>query len=392
MFKKISLLLMVSALLFGFNVSQVQALEKIVSKSTVAKLYKVQNFVRIADNVVILFDTSSSMAAPYQETGMTKLQAAKKLLKQRAASLPDDIPDLNFGLYTFSPPAKFLPNNVTMRGYDVFYKMQPFDKAAFVEAVDKLPEEASGPTLLQNALSRLDDLLAKLSGHTVVFLFTDGSYTEVKPLAGTSMTDTGAGGDLDSQKPVAIAKRLAGKYDVNFQIISVADIAKNIEMMKKVATVNASSRVIPLEELLDRPEIYIGAVFAINEAYIVDAETREQVVGFELDHILFGFDQSDIEMEFTEELNAVGKVLKENPRSYLVLAGFTDNRGSEEYNLALSRKRVEAVGNYLADKFMIEPDRVTLFWYGEAAPVASNDTEEGRRKNRRVLGFIAGMM
>ena len=75
----------------------------------------------------------------------------------------------------------------------------------------------------------------------------------------------------------------------------------------------------------------------------------------------------------------------------MIVAGFTDSRGTEEYNLGLSRRRVDAVGNYLSRKFQIDGERVFQFWYGEEAPVGDNDTEEGRRQNRRVGGFIAGV-
>jgi len=57
----------------------------------------------------------------------------------------------------------------------------------------------------------------------------------------------------------------------------------------------------------------------------------------------------------------------------------------------LSHQRVEAVADYLAKEFNIDSSRIATFWYGEAAPMASNDTEEGRQKNRRVVGFISGI-
>lgn len=376
MFKKLSAVIMMVVFGTMFQAASVFALEKVVEDETVANVYKVENLVQVADNVVVLFDSSSSMGDSFKDSGMTKLQAAKKLLKQRVEMFPDVFPNLKFGLYSYTP------GMLKFKGYETFYKMQPFNKTTFLQAVDLLPEEASGPTLMQNALSRLDELLAQLSGHTVVFLFTDGSFTD--------MTANGLKNNA-ARQPVNMARTLAEKYDVNFQVISTTDLATNQKIMKQVTSVNASSRVIPLDILLDRPEVYTGAVFAIEESYIVEAETREKVVGFKLDHILFGFDKSDIELEFTDELKAVGTLLRENPESYIVLAGFTDSVGPEEYNLGLSRRRVEAVGAYLAEKFDIDEDRFTSFWYGESIPVADNDTEEGRRQNRRVIGFVAGV-
>jgi OOP family OmpA-OmpF porin len=301
---------------------------------------------------------------------MTKLQVAKKLLQQRAARFPDVFPELNVGLYTYTPPSSLLPDS---KGYRVFYKMQPFNKDAFIKAVDSLPEEASGPTLLQNALRQLDKLLEKLSGRTVVFLFTDGGYNEYEA----------------EKKPLVLARELAEKYDVSFQIISTTTIKKQKEIMEAVASINSSSRVYPIEALLSHPEAYSGAVFVLEESYIIAAETREEVVGLKLDNILFDFDGTGIKMEFNDELNDAGSILQNKPDSYIVLAGFTDNRGDEEYNLALSRRRVEAVADYLANDFQIDKSRVAFFWYGEAARVAYNDTVDGRQKNRRVLGFIS---
>ncbi len=349
-----------------------QAIEEITETKTVTTVTIEENLVQVADNVVILFDSSSSMDESYKNSDMTKLQAAKKLLKQRAEAFPDAFPNLNVGLYSYTPKAQFIPN---LKGYEVFHKLQPFNKDQFLEAVDRLPEKASGATLLQNALGHLDKLLATLSGHTVVVLFTDGTYNKSPTI----------------EKPVLLARELARKHDVSFQIISTADKGHQVQVMNAVASINASSRVDSLETLMDRPEVYTGMIFVIEESYIVSAESRDEVVGFKIDNIQFGFDEIEIDIEFTTELNEAGKVLTTNPDSYLVLAAFTDSSGSDEYNLELSRRRVEAVGAYLAEHFHIDESRISLFWYGENSPIASNDTEEGRAQNRRVLGFIAGI-
>jgi OOP family OmpA-OmpF porin len=127
----------------------------------------------------------------------------------------------------------------------------------------------------------------------------------------------------------------------------------------------------------------------LDEAQLSDS--THKIVGFKLDHIQFGFDKAEMEIEFTDELNTVGEILQQNPDSYVVQAGHTDSKGVEESNLSLSYLQVEAVGNYLAEGFHIDSSRISLFWYGEAAPIADNETAEGRQQNRRVVGFISGV-
>jgi OOP family OmpA-OmpF porin len=66
------------------------------------------------------------------------------------------------------------------------------------------------------------------------------------------------------------------------------------------------------------------------------------------------------------------------------LAGYTDNVGSASYNLKLSQKRAEAVKEYLTVEQNIDASRIQAKGYGKENPVASNDTDEGRERNRRV--------
>jgi OOP family OmpA-OmpF porin len=103
------------------------------------------------------------------------------------------------------------------------------------------------------------------------------------------------------------------------------------------------------------------------------------------------FISAAIKPEYNDELQALGNFLQEHPQAYVILAGFTDPIGSPEYNLQLSRRRVESVSDYLQSQFKITEDRLITLWYGDLAPAVSNDTEEGRRQNRRVVGVIAGL-
>jgi OOP family OmpA-OmpF porin len=83
--------------------------------------------------------------------------------------------------------------------------------------------------------------------------------------------------------------------------------------------------------------------------------------------------------------------LKNNPTAYAVLPDFTDNTGSEEYNIDLSYRRVQIVASYLKDNFNIGQERLVISWYGPFNPIASNDDPKGRALNRRVEIAIGGL-
>jgi OOP family OmpA-OmpF porin len=115
------------------------------------------------------------------------------------------------------------------------------------------------------------------------------------------------------------------------------------------------------------------------------------VAGYKVDNILFDLDKSSLTAAGQEELTEVGKFMVANPSAYTVLFGYTDETGKPEYNMELSRGRAEAVVDYLYKNFNLSSDRVIPNWYGAANPVASNETEAGRAKNRRVEISIGGL-
>ena len=104
--------------------------------------------------------------------------------------------------------------------------------------------------------------------------------------------------------------------------------------------------------------------------------------------IHFDVNSAKIKPEYMPEIEKFAKFLKENPNIKVEIQGHTDSTGSEEYNLRLSQKRAEAVRKVLIEKYGISPDRVIAKGYGESMPIAPNDTEEGRAKNRRVIAKI----
>jgi outer membrane protein OmpA-like peptidoglycan-associated protein len=99
--------------------------------------------------------------------------------------------------------------------------------------------------------------------------------------------------------------------------------------------------------------------------------------------LLFDFDKSDIKPEAYPLLDEVAVILKMNPEMKGEIRGHTDSTGPAEYNQQLSEKRAGAIDKYLENKG-IDSSRWIIRGYGESQPLASNETEEGRRENRRV--------
>ena len=101
------------------------------------------------------------------------------------------------------------------------------------------------------------------------------------------------------------------------------------------------------------------------------------------DKILFGFNSADLSSGATTNLNKLVEVLNAYPDTDIEIQGHTDSKGSDEYNQTLSEKRASSVASFLRGKG-VASSRVKIKGYGETAPVASNDTEDGRAQNRRV--------
>lgn len=100
--------------------------------------------------------------------------------------------------------------------------------------------------------------------------------------------------------------------------------------------------------------------------------------------IYFDFDKADIKPESAPTLEQMARLLRSLPGMKLLVVGHTDNQGGFEYNKGLSTRRAAAVVAELSQRYGIEASRLTPMGASFMAPVASNRTEEGRAKNRRV--------
>ncbi len=102
-----------------------------------------------------------------------------------------------------------------------------------------------------------------------------------------------------------------------------------------------------------------------------------------LNNIFFDFDMAILKPESFPELNRIVVVMKEKSGMQIEIAGHTDDKGSEPYNLKLSERRARSVVKYLIDAGITQ-SRISVVFFGESKPVAPNITVPNRKKNRRV--------
>ena len=100
--------------------------------------------------------------------------------------------------------------------------------------------------------------------------------------------------------------------------------------------------------------------------------------------ILFDFDRAEVKAESAPTLRDIARLMQAQPTLRLVVTGHTDGKGSFDYNLDLSQRRARAVVEVLARDHAVPAERLLPFGAGMAAPLASNEDETGRAKNRRV--------
>ena len=99
---------------------------------------------------------------------------------------------------------------------------------------------------------------------------------------------------------------------------------------------------------------------------------------------LFDFDKYEVKSEALPLLDHIAKIMNDNPKMKVQIEGHTDSKGSVEYNQGLSERRANAIKSSLVKRNMVDAKRLNAVGFGEGKPIAANDTEAGRAKNRRV--------
>jgi OOP family OmpA-OmpF porin len=217
-------------------------------------------------------------------------------------------PDLgyNMGIYTYTD-------------WQENYPVQPYNREKVAAALATMRDKGSGPTPLKIGLQKLDGILKPLSGRTAVFVFWDGGYT--------------------GQNPAEVAKTLAKTYDVCFYVISSAKPKGKPPSRRMSRALNSCSRVIPLADFLNRPEYTSGALYDVKVTEQVVTSTDTKIVGLKVNDINFATNKTDLVASDKAELDKVAEFMKDKPKSYAKIAGYTDDVGSRDHNEGLSRAR-----------------------------------------------------
>ncbi len=135
-----------------------------------------------------------------------------------------------------------------------------------------------------------------------------------------------------------------------------------------------------LDVVQDKPmDEKMVTVDAAKMAQDIDTTGRVALYG-----LYFDTDKAELKQESAPSLAEIGKLLTAQPALKIYIVGHTDNAGGFDYNMGLSQRRAKSVVDKLIQSYGIAPDRLKPVGAGLIAPVASNDEEAGRSKNRRV--------
>jgi outer membrane protein OmpA-like peptidoglycan-associated protein len=119
----------------------------------------------------------------------------------------------------------------------------------------------------------------------------------------------------------------------------------------------------------------------------LQAKVTDRGLVITLGDVLFTTGQADLKSSASGNLNKLVTFLNQYPTRTVMIEGFTDSVGTDEYNLGLSQRRADSVKTYLTQQG-IETARLTASGKGESQPVEGNDTATGRQQNRRVAVII----
>jgi peptidoglycan-associated lipoprotein len=169
-------------------------------------------------------------------------------------------------------------------------------------------------------------------------------------------------------------------------------VAERIQPTTEEAKVETKPEVKPTEEVREVKKVELGdteadrRAEAERQARLRELERKQQLMSeinaFESGNIYFDFDKSDLRADAQAVLKSKAEWLRKNSSYSLRIEGNCDERGTNEYNLALGERRAHSARNFLV-ALGVSQDRITTISYGEERPADPGHNEEAWAKNRR---------
>ena len=317
-----------------------------VSIDTTAYAPKVASF-------VVILDVSSSMGEDYQDR--PKVHTAQDL----AASFNSSVPPLDFqaGLVTFGNSSGRCFGQGTA---NAVYGLTSYKPADFATALGSL-ECAGGTTPMTDGIDATTQLLSAESGMTAVILISDFQWVN----AGSVMS---AASQLKAQH----ANKLC------LHTIKVGDNTTGDALIASLNEVAGCDSAVQAGDIASTDAM----ANYVTEVLLAPLEYEQHAVSASA---LFDFDKAILKEQGKAELHNLDEYIKSKALQVadINVIGHTDSMGSAEYNQGLSERRAMAVKEYMVSEG-IDASIIDVSGKGESAPVASNDTDEGRALNRRV--------
>ena len=308
------------------------------------------------DNFVILVDQSGSMFMEHKE----RKEVKAKLVKQMLLNINSSIPELG---YTAAIQG-FYPNE-TLIGPETY------SQAFFKREIEKLPEKGKifgNRTPLGVEIKSLDKIMNRFSGKTAIIVVSDGESNE-------------------GMDPFEAARFIHNEYtNICFDVISFADSEEGEKTLRRINGLGNCTYAEGEDMISDAVVVdnFVTKVFYmdVTPAQPAVREITPEIITVE--GAYFAHDSAEIKpAAWSAIFNVVYAKYAKMPEARIIIEGHTDSSGSAAYNKKLSKRRAEAVRDYLISKGM-PAERLEAVGYGESMPRVSNSTPEGRSINRRV--------
>jgi len=355
--------------------------EKVKPTTPAFQAYKFQanKYEPKVDNFVVILDTSYSMNHKYGQN--KKVDIAKALLTAMNHTLPEL--KYNGSLITFGHD-----DSIMLDYGPTQYSTSGLGSA--LNATKKPSGNSSFP--LAKAINAAGKDLASSQGPIALIIVSDGEKMDQAPVKAAKALNSQFGERLcidtvqvgDDPGGKAILEQIAGTSGCGFStttnrlatsarlggFVEGIFLAKAVPMAAAPKPMDSDKDGVP-DNLDQCPNTPKGATVDARGCWTYAAK------------VLFDINSSDVKSEAYPMLNEAVLIMKKNPDLKVEVDGHTDSTGTAAYNMTLSEKRAEVIKAYFVSRG-IDPNRLTTKGFGFTKPAASNDTKEGRTKNRRV--------